>query len=102
MGKPTYIYSVRAWNNKSNELEIDEFFLAKNKRTLLKYVQNIYKEYKYSKYEITQIGISENNEPMQRINEFDSKKLRQAKELRDQYYMSRYSIEPVKSKGVEF
>ena len=75
--KTTYIYRVDAGYSHKDEYIFREFFYARNKKTLIKYVQNIWKEYHFNKFSVVKIGLSNIEEEMRMISDFESWQLKQ-------------------------
>ena len=77
MSKTCYIYRVDAGYAHKNEYMFREFFYARNKKMLIKYVQNMWRDYHFNKFTVVKIGISNVDEPMRMISDFESWQLKQ-------------------------
>ena len=74
--KKIYIYRLEAgYGNKDPEMI--GFFYASNSKKLIEYVQQLYKDKKYSKFTTVKVGVTSEPEKMRKISEFEDWYLRQ-------------------------
>ena len=79
MGRKTkYIYRLEAGYSYKKDPEIVEFFYAPNSKRLIQYAQNMYKDKKYNKYKTVKVGLSNIQEEMRLISDFESWQLKQS------------------------
>ena len=75
--KLMYIYRLEAGYSYKDSPEVIEFFYAPNSKRLVKYAQNMFHDKKYNKYKTVKIGITEDEEEMRMISDFESWQLKQ-------------------------
>lgn len=75
--KRMYIYRLEAGYSHKKEPEVIEFFYAPNSKRLIKYAQNMFHDKKYNKYKTVKVGMTEDEEEMHMISDFESWQLKQ-------------------------
>lgn len=75
--KHMYIYRLEAGYSYKNEPEVIEFFYAPNSKRLVKYAQNMFHDKKYNKFKTVKVGITEDEDEMRMISDFESWNLKQ-------------------------